>query len=70
MTRTATGRLLKSTQSFFHEDSTFIHSPIRDVLKVLYPDHESKIYTVETLKGLRYVLRIMKEVPDTEELIN
>lgn len=67
MNKTSTGRLLNSVQHFYGSDSTFVHSPIRDVLKVLYPDQEANIYMLDTYAGRRYVLSIPREIPDGME---
>lgn len=62
---TRLGRLLNSVKHFYGTDSTFVHSPIRDVLKVLYPEYESAIYSLDTVAGKRYVLRIPRDVPSS-----
>lgn len=43
---------------YYGLESTFVHSPFRDVLKVLYPEYEDRIDLLTTYDGLRYCIEI------------
>lgn len=44
---------------YYGLESTFVHSPFRDVLKVLYPEREDEIELIDTVFGLRYRIQVV-----------
>lgn len=66
-------RINKAVHHFYSHQQVMITSHLRDLIAIVYPEHARRIYEVETANGLRYMLRIERDVPDfeaeTEELI-